>query len=72
MFENYMDLVSTQEAQEMLNIGANTLYILLDSGEVKGFRCGRVWKIPKAAIEEYILRKSGLNSTAAEIPRNHR
>lgn len=61
MFEEYSDMVSTLEVQQMLNIGANTLYVLLNSGELKGFRCGKkTWKISKAAVEEYVLRNSGL------------
>lgn len=39
---------------EFLNIGKNTLYRLLNSGEISAFKIGKVWKIPKKSFEEYI------------------
>ena len=44
---------------ELLQIGKSTAYQLLDSGEIKAFRIGRKWKIPKSAVYEYIRLKSG-------------
>lgn len=55
MFEEYADVLTTYEACEALRIGYNALYGLLNSGKLKGFRNGRVWRIPKQAIQEYIL-----------------
>lgn len=54
------DLVTLEEFQEMLQIGRTTAYQLLNSGEIKAFRIGRFWKIPRAAITEYVARKSKL------------
>ncbi len=42
---------------EFLNIGKNTLYTLLNSGEINAFKIGKVWKIPKKSVEEYVNRK---------------
>ncbi|WP_455577697.1 helix-turn-helix domain-containing protein [Anaerosinus sp.] len=58
MFEQYDDLVTVEDLTEMLNIGKNSAYKLLDSGELKCFRINRVWKIPKKSVSEYILQKS--------------
>ena len=55
MFEEYADVLTADEACEALRIGYNALYELLNSGKLKGFRNGRVWRIPKQAIQEYIL-----------------
>lgn len=55
------DLVTLEEFQNILQIGRTTAYQLLNSGEVKAFRIGRFWKIPRAAISEYVSRKSNLN-----------
>ena len=41
------------------NRGWLALYALLGSGELKGYRNGRVWRIPKLAVQEYILRGMG-------------
>lgn len=42
---------------EYLNIGKSTLYNLLRNGEIRSFKIGKVWKIPRSAVEEYV-RKS--------------
>lgn len=60
MFEEYNDIVTVPEMSQMLLIGINNSYKLLESGKVKGFRNGRNWLVPKVAIEEYILRITGL------------
>ena len=52
MFEEYADVLTADEACEALRIGYNALYGLLKSGKLKGFRNGRVWRIPKQAIQE--------------------
>ena len=55
MLEQYDDVLKTDEACEALRIGYNALYELLNSGKLKGYRNGRTWRIPKVAIQEYIL-----------------
>ena len=32
----------------------NAMYELLNTGKLKGYRNGRVWRIPRAALVEYI------------------
>ena len=54
------ELISLEEFMENLNIGRTTAYHLLNSGEVKAFRIGRYWKIPRASVTEYVSRKSNL------------
>ena len=54
------ELVTIDEMQEMLKVGRTTAYQLLNTGEIKAFRIGRFWKIPRAAITEYVSRKSAL------------
>lgn len=55
------DLVTLDELQDILQIGRSTAYQLLRDGEIKAFRIGRYWKIPRLAVTEYISRKSNLN-----------
>ena len=52
--------MSVTDVSEALFIGKNRTYELLNEGELKGFRIGRVWKIPKESVREYILSQSGL------------
>lgn len=58
MNEEITELMTVEDLMEMLNIGKNTAYRLLESGEIKAFRIGRVWKIPYKAIQEYIYSKA--------------
>lgn len=55
MFENYLDIMTVSDVAEALLIGKNRVYEMLEKGELKGFRIGRVWKIPKKNVEEYVV-----------------
>ena len=54
MLESYPDILTTEETCEALIIGYNRLYDLLSSRKLKGYRNGRVWRIPKTSVAEYI------------------
>jgi excisionase family DNA binding protein len=56
------DLITIEELCEALSIGRNAAYDLLNRKEIKAFRIGRCWKIPKTSVNEYILRKSALKN----------
>lgn len=60
MFEEYSDVLTVEEACEALRIGYNAIYDLLGSGNLKGYRNGRVWRIPKESVKQYILENAGL------------
>lgn len=62
MLNQYSDIMSVPDVAEVLSIGKNWVYELLENNAIKGFRIGRVWKIPKAAIQEYIIEQSNLRS----------
>ena len=54
------NIMTVEETTEALRIGFNALYELLNTGKLKGFRNGRVWLVPKAAVIEFILIQSNL------------
>lgn len=60
MLEQYNDIMSILDIAESLSIGRNRVYELLRNGDLKGFRIGRNWKIPKKAVQNYILTQSKL------------
>jgi len=60
MFEEYSDVLTVEEACEALRIGYNAIYDLLGSGKLKGYRNGRVWRIPKELVKQYILENARL------------
>ena len=61
MLSEFPDILTTDEACEALRIGYNALYDLLQSGKLKAYRNGRLWRIPKKSVIEYILEQSKLN-----------
>ena len=60
MLEEYADILTVDEACEALRVGYNALYALLGSGELKAYRNGRTSRIPKIAIQDYILQSAKL------------
>ena len=61
MFNQYEDILRVDEVAEVLGSGKNTIYALLYSGELKGFRIGRMWKIPRESVELYVRKNAGLH-----------
>lgn len=51
------EILTVEEMMELLNVGKNTAYQLLENVEIKAFRIGRLWKIPRKSVYEYIERK---------------
>lgn len=58
--EVYSDLVTVEEICEILSIGKNTAYRLLKNHEISAFRIGRMWKIPRESVSNYIRNSSCL------------
>ena len=54
MLSEYNAVMTIDEVCEVLMIGRNTVYKLLNTGELKAFRVGRVWKIPREAVIAFI------------------
>lgn len=61
MYNDTNDIITVEELCELLHIGYNSAYSLLNSGEIKAFKIGRIWKISRLAVEEFILSQSNLN-----------
>lgn len=47
-------LMTIADVCEELMVGRNAVYHLLETKKLKGFRIGRIWKIPRKSIAEYI------------------
>lgn len=54
MLEQYDAVLTVPELQEILNIGRNTIYSLLNSGTIPAVRIGKKWRIPKDAVLYYL------------------
>ena len=60
MFDEYPDILTVDEACEALRIGYNAMYDILSSGELKAYRNGRTWRIPKEALKKYVAERAGI------------
>lgn len=56
-------LITVEELCEELLIGKNLAYKLLANGTIKGFRIGRIWKIPRQSLNDFIFQQSKLSTT---------
>ena len=55
-FEDLPDVLSVEEFRIYLGIGRSTAYELLRRKEVPCVRFGRVIRVPRAAVERYLLK----------------
>ena len=60
MLNHYEDIITIDELCEILMIGKNCAYRLLTENKIKAFRIGKIWKIPRESVREYILTQSNL------------
>ncbi|WP_068785042.1 helix-turn-helix domain-containing protein [Paenibacillus phocaensis] len=57
MLEDYDDIVDIECMMGILAIGRNKAYELLRSGQIKSFKIGKSYRIPKQCINDYIWKK---------------
>ena len=52
--EKESDVFTVEGLMEYLSIGKTTAYKLLKSRKIKAIRIGRLYRIPKKSVDEYI------------------
>ena len=57
MLENYPDVLEVKDICSILRIGRKTAYQLLNSGKIPYRRIGRINKIRKDAVIDYLQKK---------------
>lgn len=62
MYEHNDTLITPEDAADILHCGMNAMYKLLNSGKINAFRVGRIWKIPRRAVQEYILEAANMKA----------
>lgn len=60
MFEQFDDVLTVSECCDALRMGYNAVYELLNSGKLKAYKNGRVWRITKQALIQYVSESSRL------------
>ncbi len=59
LFEDeYGDIMTVEDLMAYLNIGRTTAYKLLQSGKIKVLRFGRIYRLSKASVQEYVRKES--------------
>ncbi|CDE68298.1 dNA binding domain excisionase family [Clostridium sp. CAG:277] len=54
MFDDYPAILLPEEVSEILRIGMNEMYKILNNGQLSAYRVGRSWRIPKENLINYI------------------
>lgn len=58
MFQNFDDILTIDELAELLKIGKNTAYRLINTGQIESIRIGRTHRIPKKSVIKFIVSKN--------------
>ena len=53
-FEHLPLVLHVKELAEVLSISQNTAYALVRSGHIRSIRTGRIYRIPRDALIEYL------------------
>lgn len=51
------NLLTVDDLCRRLKVGENTVYQLLKSGQVGGFKVGQTWRVPQDNLNLYFSRK---------------
>jgi len=54
MLEDYPDIITVEQLRKILKIGRNTAYKIINSNMIKSVRIGKIHKIPKSNVIEYL------------------
>ncbi len=56
--KEYGDILTVENLMDYMNIGRTTAYKLVQSGKIKTIRIGRIYRISKASVDEYVRKES--------------
>lgn len=54
MFKDYPDVMSVKEVMSALGICKQSVYSMIESGQIASFKIGRTHKVPKNSLIKYI------------------
>ena len=63
MFREYPDALTPRQVQEMLGIGQRMTYGLLRTGKIRNVRMGRLYRVPKTAVIDYLCANKNEENT---------
>lgn len=56
-FEEINDYLTPREVMNLLYIGKNTFYQLVNSGELSAFRIGKLWRVRREDLNTFCNKK---------------
>ena len=62
MLDDYPDVLSFRQGMEITHVGRNFLLRLLNSGEIPAFKIGKLWKVYKKDLIQYLRQDQKLKS----------
>lgn len=63
MLEQYPDVLEIKDMQKILHIGRQTAYSLLSNGQIPFRRIGRIYKIQKQAVIDFLSAENTCNQS---------
>lgn len=54
MYESIPEILTFGECKTLLKVGKNTLLNLIHTGQLRAFKIGSRWKIPRQSVIEFI------------------
>ncbi|TBL80875.1 helix-turn-helix domain-containing protein [Paenibacillus thalictri] len=58
MYDDYNEILTVSQLAELLQIGLNTAYYLVNSGEIESFKVKNSYRVQRSAITDYIISRS--------------
>ncbi|MDA8217420.1 MAG: helix-turn-helix domain-containing protein [Chloroflexota bacterium] len=52
-------VLTVEEAAQYLRVHEQTVYQLLRTGQLKGAKVGRVWRIHRASVDAFLMGENG-------------
>lgn len=56
MFVDYPDIVTVAQLQKMLHISRQLSYELINSGQIRAFKVGNSFRIPKIYVIDFVMK----------------
>lgn len=56
MFKEYPDILTVAQLQKMLHISRQLSYELINSGQIRAFKVGNSYRIPKIDVIDFVMK----------------
>lgn len=56
MFDSLRDVLTVEETAEYLKLSKKSVYALLQDNQIHHRKIGRIYRIPKTAVQEYLQK----------------